>query len=72
MRFDYEMFLSNYFLSVEDEDALRYMEYLYLEAGEDLRVNLRLQQYNKIDSADYACEQTADYSRTKVSGKEIF
>lgn len=51
---------------VEDEETLRYMEYLYLEAGEDLRVNLRLQQYNKMNTADYECEVSEDYSRTKV------
>lgn len=43
------------------------MEYLYLEAGEDLRVNLRLQQYNKINTVDYDCEESADYSMTKVT-----
>lgn len=55
------------FLLAEDEETLRYMEYLYLEAGEDLRVKLRLQQLNKINSVDYQCEESADYSRTKVS-----
>lgn len=48
------------------------MEYLYLEAGEDLRVNLRLQQYNKMNTADYSCELSPDYSRTKVNYSLVF
>lgn len=62
-----ENLLSNCVFLVEYEGTLRYMEYLYLEAGEDLRVNLRLQQYNKLNSAEYECVDSADYSRTKVS-----
>ncbi|KAJ8923288.1 hypothetical protein NQ315_001845 [Exocentrus adspersus] len=55
----------NEILTYEDDQKDSFLEYLYLEASEDMRVVLNVQTYGRIPTKELPCETDQNYSKSK-------
>ncbi|KAJ8980978.1 hypothetical protein NQ317_013432 [Molorchus minor] len=63
----FQMYLhdSNEILTYEDDQRDSFLEYLYLEASEEMNVVLNVQTYGKISTKDHGCITDPTYSKSK-------
>lgn len=55
--------------TADDEQDDNFLEYIYLEAMEDIRLHLRYQEFQRVHTNDNPCVDPADhpyYSRSRV------
>ncbi|KAJ8929859.1 hypothetical protein NQ314_017464 [Rhamnusium bicolor] len=66
-RSGFQIFLHdpNEILTFEDDQKDSFLEFLYLEASEDMRVILNVQTYGRISTNDKPCVSDLNYSKSK-------
>ncbi|CAH1958787.1 unnamed protein product [Acanthoscelides obtectus] len=63
--FDIYLHNPNEILTYDEDQTDSFMEHIYLEAAEDMRITLDVQEYRRVPTADIKCDPTPGYSKSK-------
>ncbi|VEN39312.1 unnamed protein product [Callosobruchus maculatus] len=69
--FDIYLHDPNEILTYDEDQKDSFMEHIYLEAAEDMRVILDVQEYRRVPTADVNCDPTPGYSKPKCQERCI-